>query len=573
MFWSYTVNVQISHINVQKNHLGPNWKRDIGPNTALIKATITTPTNTPITTPITTPIVTPITTPLKINITFEQSLMQWTFPIQFGTPPQTLNIPISTTSNILWVVSEFCMNPNGNVCNNQIKNFFNTSLSNTTSGQYAEFSLKYVQESEIQGVFADEVIIINNQIFEQMQIGLPVNINGTGNVTIPNTDTGQIGLKPYKNKQTVGMALSMSSNVGLEGTITFGGTDSKFIMGNNESNIVYQHLPQLTDPNQPFTVNVTNVYINKNPINSSGLILFDSGLQSIHLDDNSANTIINNYLPGGNFSNGIATVDCNISDTFGLFFEIANQKLRLPSNVISKNKVNGTNKCESVITGGANNGNSQIGIAPRSDINYGPPPSNQVKIAIQAPDVNYATAGVNCLNITDQKGNVHAFSPDNVDSDGYYYLSDNYLAQEGFNYSIGFYSGSPSDNFNCSDYKLIITPYYEANATTNLWKINRRDYSVGMKVQIPNGSKCLHWQIEWNDRVFQLRYFQINESVIDNDGYFHLTGVLAYVSVKYSFEAYDDYQSGICWGNSIARNNDLFPDITNDPWAVTLNYI
>ncbi|CAG8814157.1 4616_t:CDS:1, partial [Gigaspora rosea] len=58
-----------------------------------------------------------ITTPLKINLTFEKTLMQWTIPIQFGTAPQILNMQIiNTTINLLWVVIELCMTPFGTAC-------------------------------------------------------------------------------------------------------------------------------------------------------------------------------------------------------------------------------------------------------------------------------------------------------------------------------------------------------------------------------------------------------------------------------------------------------------------------
>ncbi|CAG8631498.1 1300_t:CDS:2 [Dentiscutata erythropus] len=107
---------------------------------------MTTPNNTPTNTPIITPI-TPITTPLKINLTFKKSLIQWTFSIEFGTPPQTFNIAIGTTSNLLWVVSEFCMNSIGNACKDQTTNFFNTFLSNTILGNYPELTIKYIKGS------------------------------------------------------------------------------------------------------------------------------------------------------------------------------------------------------------------------------------------------------------------------------------------------------------------------------------------------------------------------------------------------------------------------------------------
>ena len=48
------------------------------------------------------------------------------------------------------------------------------------------------------GVLANDTIIINNQAFEQITFGLPMNIKN-GNNTITDTITGQIGLMPYQN--------------------------------------------------------------------------------------------------------------------------------------------------------------------------------------------------------------------------------------------------------------------------------------------------------------------------------------------------------------------------------------
>ncbi|CAG8758399.1 7263_t:CDS:1, partial [Gigaspora rosea] len=115
-----------------------------------------------------------------------------TFPIQFGTPPQILNVSVDTVSNILWVVSEFCMNPFGNACSNRTTNFFNTSFSNTTTSDYEEFTIKYVNESEIVAIWANDIIIINNEVFGQMTFGLPKDIIGNENISIPDTITGQI---------------------------------------------------------------------------------------------------------------------------------------------------------------------------------------------------------------------------------------------------------------------------------------------------------------------------------------------------------------------------------------------
>ncbi|CAG8830649.1 32797_t:CDS:2, partial [Gigaspora margarita] len=124
------------------------------------------------------------------------------------------------------------------------------------------------------------------------------------------------------------------------------------------------------------------IYINNIPTNITGVIWLNSEIQNIQLDDDSASIIVN-QLPGGNYSNGVSMVECNISSTFDISFEIANQKWR---SIISKDIIDGTNKCESIITSGANvtsswvfrkllvfdHAKSQFGIACRSDINYGP---------------------------------------------------------------------------------------------------------------------------------------------------------------------------------------------------------
>ncbi|CAG8697005.1 27715_t:CDS:2, partial [Dentiscutata erythropus] len=443
--------------------------------------------------------------------------MQWTFPIQFGTPPQTLSIPIGTTSNLLWVVSEFCMNDLGTACSNRTTNFFNTSLSNTISGAYENFTIEYIKGSKLEGIWANDTVIINNQAFEQMAIGLPKDIDGAQ--IVPDTTIGQIGLMPYQNyilnsfaKQIVGISLSMNSEgAGLGGTITFGGIDSGFIIGGNENNIVYQHLSQPTDPNQQLT-----------------------------LDDNSAREIVN-QLPGGSFFNGIAIVDCNISDTFDLSFEVANQKWRLPSSAISKDKVSGTNKCESIITGGANNGswifgifdqtNSQFGIASRSDINYGIAPSTptpsapatsappgSVGIMIQVPGND-----AKCLQIKSTKMGSKAFSlSNNTDSDGFYHVDKNaYPAITDGLYTFYFspYSLNGSDCPVADDGNIATTPQLKANTTTDPWKITIRAYSVSVKVHIPGGVTTNFVEIDRVNDIgfaFYTPYFYIDK--VDSEG-------------------------------------------------------
>ncbi|CAG8660360.1 36893_t:CDS:2 [Gigaspora margarita] len=100
-----------------------------------------------------------------------------------------------------------------------------------------------------------------------------------------------------------------------------------------------------------YTTEITQQKCN-NESNIAYQSLLNSEIQNIQLDDDSASIIVN-QLPGGNYSNGVAIVDCNISSTFNISYEIANQMWRLPSSVISKGIIEGTNKCESIITSDA----------------------------------------------------------------------------------------------------------------------------------------------------------------------------------------------------------------------------
>ncbi|CAG8755093.1 17848_t:CDS:2, partial [Gigaspora rosea] len=269
---------------------------------------------------------------------------------------------------------------------------------------------------------------------------------------------------------------------------------------NDENNVVYQPLSQFTET----MVNVTNIYINNKPINLSGPIWFNNEIQSIQLDDNSAN-IIANLLPGGSYSNGTAIVDCDISPIFDLSFEIANRKWRLPSSVIPNDAIDGTNKCESIITGSANNGSWIFGSAFIT-----------VEIGFQFP--LGITSDHICLTIIDQEGTSQAFSLDNdLDSDGFYYLGYDYPAYEGSVYNIDFYSGPPINKYNCSGYHLIKTPPLTGNVATNPWKISLDDYSVGMKVKAPSGTKCMGLIVYYIDTtIVQTLSFNIDE--FDNEG-------------------------------------------------------
>ncbi|CAG8806114.1 6359_t:CDS:2, partial [Gigaspora rosea] len=145
-----------------------------------------------------------------------------------GTPPQTLKIAIGTTYNLLWIVSDLCMRPFGNASSGQTTNFYNTSLSNDSATDYEEFTIKYINGAELESIWAKSTVLINNQTsFEQMEIGLPIDIIGNKNITISNTSAGQLGLKTYQNSQTMGIALNMGT---IGGAITLGGVDLSHIL-------------------------------------------------------------------------------------------------------------------------------------------------------------------------------------------------------------------------------------------------------------------------------------------------------------------------------------------------------
>ncbi|CAG8650296.1 20155_t:CDS:2 [Gigaspora margarita] len=480
----------------------------------------------PTATSTTTPTFVPIANPLKLNLTFERSLMQWSFPLQVGTPPQTLKIAIDTTYNLLWMVSELCMNLFGNACGN-LTNFFNTSLSNTTTGDYDEFTIKYIDGSELVCIWANDTTIINNQTFEQMQIGLPKDIKGNENITISNTNAGQLGLKAYENNQTIGIALSTKSeDLGNGGSITLGGLDLGYILGNDAANIIYQPLPELANPNQEFMFNLVNVYINYVQIGINGLISFNSEIQDIQLDDTSA-LKISFVLPGGNYSNGVVMVDCNIPAILHLSFGIADQKWRIPSNAIIKGSINGTDKCESIFTGGAN-GSWVFGSAFIK---------TQAEIWIQLPTL--IPNDIKCLLITDSDGNVQSISEDVYVDPNEYFKIPNYVAIQGFSYKFAFYSGPPNDGSSCSGNFLVETTYLMAVITNDPWLIGRNQYSVqGIKVQVSEKETNLGMLVLYNNNyVYKFETYAIDKRYAD--------------------------------GSCDACENNLIPTMAGSPWTIT----
>ncbi|RIB29308.1 hypothetical protein C2G38_1181728 [Gigaspora rosea] len=258
IFLTYNLITRINNNYVVNDNIHQNWKRDTTPVTTFPTPTTTpftpittpsTPTTTPSTTPSTstttpsTPTITPITTPLKIYLTFDQSVTNWFFEIDFGTPLQPLNISISFTSNLLWVASEFCMSPLGDACNVRTTNLYNSSQSETASGNYEEFTFPFMGVELIAVWVNDTASIagaVQNQTFYQLPIGLPKDSNRSGtNASIPDSTIGIIGINPYQNyilnrfsNQIVGIAFYTPTDPGDSdgGTLTFGGVDIDYII-------------------------------------------------------------------------------------------------------------------------------------------------------------------------------------------------------------------------------------------------------------------------------------------------------------------------------------------------------
>ncbi|CAG8790932.1 20869_t:CDS:2, partial [Gigaspora rosea] len=305
--------------------------------------------------------------------------------------------------------------------------------------------------------------------------------------------------------QIVGIALSTDTDPEGDmdgGTLTFGGVDTDYIIGEDESNIIYYPFLPFTETDQTVRLSFSNVYFDGVAQNYSGTVSFNGDIKNIQFGNFFADFIVNVFLPGGVFyPNGSATIDCNISTTLNLSFEFNNQTnhtWRLPASAIVDEVISG-NECSSTITGGANDSNSwvfgstffenfymvfdqvnsQLGIAARSDIDYGPN-SSQVNVMVQIPIL---INRIQCLIITEydptgQEQGSQVFSVDNVDSNDYYYLGDDYFAQEGFFYSIRFFTGTSSDDHStCQEYGAVCTPNLSANLLEDPWIIGLQDFS------------------------------------------------------------------------------------------------
>ncbi|RIB05758.1 aspartic peptidase domain-containing protein [Gigaspora rosea] len=552
IFLTYNFITRINNNDVVIDNIHRNWRRDTTPTTTFPTPTTTpftptttssTSTTTPSTTPSTstttpsTPTITPITTPLKIYLTFDPSVPNWFFEIDFGTPPQPLNIPISFTSNLLWVVSEFCMSPLGDACNVRTTNLYNTSQSDTASGDYEEFTFSFMGVELIAVWVNDTASIVGDvqiQTFYQLPIGLPKDTNGNGtNASIPDSTVGMIGINPYQNNQIMGIALSTLTDPEGDpdgGTLTFGGVDIDYIIGEDVNNIVYYPFLPFTETDQVVRLPVSNIYFDGIALNYPGTVSFNGDIKNIQFDDYLATNILS-ALPGGSYSNGSGTIDCNISTALNLSFEFNNQTnyiWRLPAYAIVGEVING-NECSSTITGGANDtsswvfgstfienfymvfdqANSQLGIAARSDIDYGTN-ITQVNVMVEIP---LLLTQISCL---------------------------------------------------------IITEYDQTG--------QEQSSQVQIKAQVVPNASCISMLSIYEYTPYWERWDVIIET-IDPDGYFQLPDPLwAYLGAKHSFAEYEaaridpntrDFLG--CSEQVLAFNSSLYTDLTTNPWAITFS--
>ncbi|KAF0470013.1 hypothetical protein F8M41_025448 [Gigaspora margarita] len=217
---------------------------------------------------------------------------------------------------------------------------------------------------------------------------------------------------------------------------------------------------------------------------------------------------------------------------------------------------------------------SRFGIASRSDIDYGPLP--QARIVIELPWFLTLPYLATCLKITDQLGRSQVFSIDYDDNDNplFLQLSDSYLSQESFTYSIDFYYNLLNNTGNCTDgLRLIYTPSLKANVTTGLWNINLFDYSTLLRLQIPIGVECFVILALFGQTIFyEILSIMVPKAVVKGE-YIIVPLFVIYLGGKYTFVAFDNFDdnSGNCTGNVITSNSSLYPIITDDLWTIHFN--
>ncbi|RIB29307.1 hypothetical protein C2G38_2027821 [Gigaspora rosea] len=184
-------------------------------------------------------------------------------------------------------------------------------------------------------------------------------------------------------------------------------------------------------------------------------------------------------------------------------------------------------------TGGANDTSSWV---------FGSTFIEQVNVKVQIP---FLITQISCLIITEydqtgQEQGSQVFSVDNIDPNDYYYLGDNYFAQEGFYYSIQFFIGSPSDDHStCWGYRTISTPYLPTNSLEDPWMIELQYFTVQIKAQVVPNASCISMLSIYEYTPYWERWDVIIET-IDPDGYFQLPDpIWAYLGAKHSFAEYE----------------------------------
>ncbi|CAG8787501.1 20293_t:CDS:2, partial [Gigaspora rosea] len=350
--------------------------------------------------------------------------------------------------------------------------------------------------------------------------------------------------------------------------------------------------------NQQIQISVTNIYVGGFPLDIAGTASLNSEFPNIQFNDDTVSLILS-LLPGGNYSNGIGTVNCPISTSFDLSFEFKdqdNQKWRLPSYVIADNSI-GTNICKSTITGGAVDTNSwvfgsafitnfyivfdqaksQLGIATRKDINYGD--IMRSNINVQLPVLSGVK--VQCLKIYEVIGDkINYFKVYSVDKNpgDFYYLGDDYFATEYYGYAFQFYSDRISDDGTYCQGNLVIDTYiYQANVIYNPWQFSLSYYTVSIKVKPPNSATCVALRSIYEDNLYATRFdVPIDFSALDPDGYYVLPDpIWAYTGAVHHFVAFKGYYNSDgdkgCYQDIVGYTSTLATDITNDEWAIEFN--
>ncbi|CAG8679762.1 2677_t:CDS:2 [Gigaspora margarita] len=124
---------------------------------------------------------------------------------------------------------------------------------------------------------------------------------------------------------------------------------------------------------------------------------------------------------------------------------------------------------------------------------------------IQIPGQNPEYTGpTGCLQIVSPKLGTRAFNVYNkIDPNGFYLVDDSYPAVSKISYTFYFYPTLTHNSTECAsiDNIYIVTPQLIGNTTTNIWRITRNAYSVGIKVQVPSEAETLGISVNYEDSL------------------------------------------------------------------------